>query len=110
MFLISVYLDVELVLLHGECLNEVHMVMKRRTRAVRRQTNFIELACTAVLLVADEHGQRFARCIVPDGLILLHPYSSLLAPFLFPTIRTNHGARYLSQLTMRFGRRILLSI
>jgi hypothetical protein len=49
----SAYVGVELALLYGECLNEVHMVMKRRTRAVRRQTNFIELACTAVLLVAD---------------------------------------------------------
>jgi hypothetical protein len=27
---------------------KVHMVMKRRTRAVRRQMNFIELACAAV--------------------------------------------------------------
>lgn len=26
-----------------------------------------------VFLFADKHGQRFARCIVPDGLILLHP-------------------------------------
>jgi len=56
------------------------MVMKRRTRAVRRQTNFIELACTAVLLVADEHGQCLVRFIVPDDLILLDPFSSLLAP------------------------------
>jgi len=46
----------ELSLLHGECLDEVHMVMKRRTGAARRQTNFVELACTAVLLLADEHG------------------------------------------------------
>src|SRR6266852_903812 len=89
MFLISVYVHVEFALLYVECLDEVHMVMKRRPRAVRRQTNFIELACTAVLLVADEHGQRFARCIVPDGLILLHPYSSLLASF-----------------TIRFGRQL----
>jgi len=53
-FLVSVHVDVQLSLLHGEGLDEVHMAMKRRTGALRRQTNFAELACTAVLLLADE--------------------------------------------------------
>jgi hypothetical protein len=48
-----------------------------RTWAVRRPTHFIELVRTAVLLVVDEHGQRFARCIVPDDLILLHPHFTI---------------------------------
>jgi hypothetical protein len=56
-FLVSVHLDVQLSLLHGEGLDEIHMVIKRRTGAVRRRTNFEELAsCTAVLLLADEQG------------------------------------------------------
>ena len=55
MFPVSVHVDDQLSLLHGERPDEVHMVMQRRTGA-RRQTNFLELACNAVLPLADEHG------------------------------------------------------
>jgi len=72
MGLVFTEVDVQLALLNGECLNEVRRVMKRRTRAARWQKNFIKLACTAVILIADEHGQRLAGGIVPNNLILLH--------------------------------------
>jgi hypothetical protein len=72
MFLVSIHVEVEFALLHGERLNEIYMVMKRRTRPVRWQTNFVELTRAAVVLFADKHSQSFARCIVSDDLILFH--------------------------------------
>jgi len=53
MLLLSVHVEVKPSLLHGECLNEVHMVVKRRAAALWRQTNLVALACSAVLFLAD---------------------------------------------------------
>jgi hypothetical protein len=75
-FLVSVHVDVQLSLLLGEGLDEVHMVTKRRTGAVRRQTNFAELACTLfsssptsrvnVSPVALSPMTRFFFILIPD--------------------------------------------
>lgn len=39
---------------------------------MRRQVNLIQLTCAAVLLFADQHGQRFARRIISDALVFFH--------------------------------------
>jgi hypothetical protein len=83
MFLVSVHVDVQLSLLHGEGLDEVHRVMKRRTGAVRRLTNFVELELRCI------HPSIAMAILAADGLFREGPVAASSGTFRKQSCLTN---------------------